>query len=255
MISPNKGGGIMDDGKRYTEYGLFGALAIGLAAGLLAGMAIYAAAYPAFQSQEWAAWVQAIGSVGAIAAAIALGQQQHSTGLKLQRAQAQLDRERREREESSEAERVLQAIKDEVSIRWAQFEMVIGNDLDKTIGAGDKMFAMYNRMPADLFPVYQALVDRLPLISDSDLRQKIVRGYAVMEGLVLTVETNSELAREYLRAVAANGIQRNAEGMNAKDIAERGLMDYFRTLVETKRAVQAEVQDLLQSLSDALDSH
>lgn len=60
----------MDDGKRYTEYGLLGALAIGLAAGLLAGMAIYAAAYPAFQSSEWAAWVQAVGSIGAVLGAI-----------------------------------------------------------------------------------------------------------------------------------------------------------------------------------------
>lgn len=245
----------MKEEKRYSEYSLYGFLAIGLIAGVIAGMAIYAAAYPAFQSSAWAAWVQAVGSVGAIGTAIALGRWQYTAGLDLQRAQAQQEKQRREQEEASEVERVLQAILDEVDIRWRQFKDVIGDALDESVEKGGGMFAVYNQMPTNAFPVYQGLVGRLPLISDFALRQKIVRGYAVMEGLVLTVETNSELAREYLRAVAAERIQNNNERIIAREIAEQRLKSYFRTLVGTRDAVREEVRELLRALSEALDSH
>ncbi|MBY6310427.1 hypothetical protein [Alcaligenes faecalis] len=42
------------------------ALAVGVGFGVLIGAALLAAFYPLFQSKEWAAWVQAIGSVAAI---------------------------------------------------------------------------------------------------------------------------------------------------------------------------------------------
>ncbi len=51
---------------------MMAALAIGAGLGVIAGMAIYAAAYPVFQSEKWAAWVQAVGSLGAIFSAVAL---------------------------------------------------------------------------------------------------------------------------------------------------------------------------------------
>lgn len=46
------------------------ALAIGVGFGGVIGAASYAAVYPMFQSEKWAAWVQAVGSIGAILAAI-----------------------------------------------------------------------------------------------------------------------------------------------------------------------------------------
>ncbi|GHC52623.1 hypothetical protein GCM10010096_25960 [Alcaligenes pakistanensis] len=46
------------------------ALVVGVGFGVVIGIATLAAAHPAFQSKEWAAWVQALGSIGAIAAAI-----------------------------------------------------------------------------------------------------------------------------------------------------------------------------------------
>lgn len=49
---------------------MMAALAIGAGLGVIAGMAIYASAYPALQTDKWAAWVQAIGSILAIAGAV-----------------------------------------------------------------------------------------------------------------------------------------------------------------------------------------
>ncbi|MGB5807780.1 hypothetical protein [Castellaniella sp.] len=94
----------MEEEKRYSECSLYVFLAIGLAAGVIAGMAIYAAAYPAFQSSEWAAWVQAIGSVAAIAVSAWIGKKQAQTALEIhirdvrernRKLQTQLDRQQK----------------------------------------------------------------------------------------------------------------------------------------------------------------
>ncbi|MGR7948861.1 hypothetical protein ACU6HM_06245 [Alcaligenes sp. RM2] len=44
------------------------ALAVGVGFGAVIGMATLAAAHPIFQSENWAAWIQALGSIGAIGA-------------------------------------------------------------------------------------------------------------------------------------------------------------------------------------------
>lgn len=51
-------------------------LLVGLALGVIAGLAIAGFAYPIYQSEKWAAWVQAFGSIGAILAAIAIASHQ-----------------------------------------------------------------------------------------------------------------------------------------------------------------------------------
>lgn len=53
--------------KDFSEEMLITVLCVGVAAGIVAGMAILAFAYPMFQSGNWAAWVQAIGSLIALA--------------------------------------------------------------------------------------------------------------------------------------------------------------------------------------------
>lgn len=94
----------MNEEKCHSEYDLYLFLAIGLVAGLVSGMAIYAAVYPAFQSSEWAAWVQAIGSVAAIAVSAWIGERQAKTALEIhirdaqqrnQELQAELDRQQK----------------------------------------------------------------------------------------------------------------------------------------------------------------
>lgn len=49
---------------------LIAVLLAGLVLGIVGGLAIAGIAYPIYQSEKWAAWVQAFGSIGAIVAAI-----------------------------------------------------------------------------------------------------------------------------------------------------------------------------------------
>ena len=66
----------MDKQKDDCEARTLLVLAIGVGFGVVIGAAFYAAAFPMFQSEKWAAWVQAIGSIGAILAAIWIASRQ-----------------------------------------------------------------------------------------------------------------------------------------------------------------------------------
>jgi hypothetical protein len=65
MISPNKGGGIMDNGKRYAEWALV------FAAGCVAGW-LWAIRPGVLAEIEWLQVMTAFGTVGAVIAAVAL---------------------------------------------------------------------------------------------------------------------------------------------------------------------------------------
>lgn len=71
----------MEKEKRFSEELLIAVLLIGLAFGVVAGMAIYASAYPIFQSENWAAWVQAIGSIAAIVGSLWVARSQAKADL------------------------------------------------------------------------------------------------------------------------------------------------------------------------------
>ncbi|MNU67420.1 hypothetical protein D3C71_567610 [compost metagenome] len=225
---------------------------------LLLGMAIgatggaYILDWPSWlaviSGQTWAAWLQAFGAVAAIWAGFALAKRQYAVGLRLQRSQERREEARRDRAERQEASRVLQAIEDELAIRVEQFQRVIGDYLDECLDEKKGLFDCYNLMPSEPFPVYRSLVDRLPLVRTQDLRQRIVRIYAQLEGLVLTVQTNSELARTYMDAAAAvkNGTFHDHKDRLAN--AERKLRNYFPILVEARREVVDQANALIFSI-------
>lgn len=52
------------------------ALVVGVGFGVVIGIATLAAAHPVFQSEHWASWVQAVGSIAAIGGAYWIGKQQ-----------------------------------------------------------------------------------------------------------------------------------------------------------------------------------
>lgn len=198
--------------------------------------------------QTWAAWLQAFGAVAAIWAGFALAGRQYAVGLRIQRSQESREEARRDQAERQEVSRILMAIEDELDIRVEQFLRVIGDELDKCSRQGKGFFPIYNLMPSEPFPVYRSLVGRLPLVPNQDLRQRIVRTYAQMEKLVLTVQTNSELARSYLDAVAEVGVGAFGDRKQRLEAAEDKLRDYFPTLVHTRKEVIHQAIKLIESI-------
>lgn len=62
---------------------LIAVLLVGVAFGVVAGVVVLSLFYPAFQSDKWAAWVQAIGSVLAVFTAIYVSHRQYKNSLRL----------------------------------------------------------------------------------------------------------------------------------------------------------------------------
>jgi hypothetical protein len=236
--------------RRLKWYEAIGLVLLGAAVG--ATCVAHVLEWPAWlarvEGQTWAAWLQAFGAVAAIRAGFALARRQYAVGLRLQRSQERREEARRDQADRQEVSRILMAIEDEIDIRVEQFLRVIGDELDECERQGKELFAVYNLMPSEPFPVYRSLVARLPLVRSQDLRQRIVRTYAQMEGLVLTVQTNSELARTYLDAEAEVSAGAFIDRRESLRIAERKLRGYFSTLVETRKEVIAQATALVVSI-------
>lgn len=73
----------MEEEKRFGEEFLLAILLIGVAFGVVAGMAIYASTNPALQSTAWPAWVQAIGSIAAIFMSAWIGNRQAKAAMEI----------------------------------------------------------------------------------------------------------------------------------------------------------------------------
>lgn len=73
------------------------ALGVGVGFGVLIGAALLASFYPMFQSEKWAAWLQAIGSIIAILVAIKVAARQSETSRQLQKEEFELLSQERRR--------------------------------------------------------------------------------------------------------------------------------------------------------------
>lgn len=188
----------MDEEKRYSEYSLYGFLAIGLAAGLVAGMAIYAAAYPVFQSSEWAAWVQAIGSVSALGIAVWVASRQarltreiHSSEARSRSMVEHLTQQRRAAERRSWLRAVV-AIIENAAEHVKQIEIAV---------SGEPLFEGHPMSDVHLateLSHFRASVSALRAITLTDLRS-----YDAVHG-VMGLANEAELIIDYLdRAEAA----------------------------------------------------
>ena len=239
--------------RHLTWYEEIAVVFVGIAVG--ATFSAYVLEWPQWlaniSGQTWAAWLQAFGAIAALWAGFALARRQYAVGLRLQKAQARQEQARQLKVEREEESRVLQAIRDELEISLEHFESVLGRQLDDCLARGKDIFAMYSLMPSDPFPVYRSLVGRLPILRDQDLRQRIVRTYAQMGGLLLTVQTNSELARSYLASTAQAEFASYMPGSNSTAPSSSNLRSYFPTLVQTRADVVAQVRALVTSIDFA----
>lgn len=197
-----------------------------------------------------AAWIQATGSVLAILAAFFIAQDQHRKELKRQASRRRDEMEAISKAERVEEARLLQALRDEIEVRTLQFHLIVGEELEKCSTRALPFFDSYNLMAEDPFPVYRSLLPRLTLIQNKEVRQKIIRCYAAMESLVLTVMTNSEFAREFQAADIA--FRNTAGAKEGSDLSQKKarLIHYFPILISMRDTALKEVAELLDLLPD-----
>jgi hypothetical protein len=138
----------------------------------------------ALNESEWAAWVQAVGSIGAILVAVWVSHDQNQQAL---RRSAEI--------EASDTRRMLLSLADEMESLWA----VLASRLEPFMGAEDvdKAMLIIFTTPAHPFSVYDSHVHRIGVIADPVLRQQLITTYVKGLGLLATFSTNSDLVRNF----------------------------------------------------------
>lgn len=134
--------------------------------------------YFALNKSDWAAWVQAIGSVAAILAAVWVSHDQHEKAL-----------QREEYKEQQEARNILLSLRDEIAVMAEGFSANVGTYLDDS--KTGEVFG-YDWHPADRpFVVYDACAGQIGKIANDELRRNVIRTYAQARGLLLSLKMNT----------------------------------------------------------------
>jgi len=141
--------------------------------------------WPNMNSSEWASWVQAIGTVGALGIAIWVPKNQEDKRLKHEkqnRLNEQID--------------LISMIHSEVSVTLDSYLHNIGNDL----GVHDLSKPFDRILPIEKigdYPIYYGNAGRLGIIDSEPLREEIIKAYSLASGLETTYLMNNKILEKY----------------------------------------------------------
>lgn len=156
-------------------------LAIGFAIG---GMLTALILHPPLTSQDWAAWVQALGSFAAVAIAIWIPYSIHREAVESQK-KLRYDEQRA----------IARSILTEVKVLSYGFQKSVGYAIER---ASDELISVTadSYLPPDKpFSVYDGCVARISDIADVRIREQIIITYASMNGLLTALRKNKEIRR------------------------------------------------------------
>lgn len=189
------------------------------------------------KAADWAAWVQAVGSIAAIFFAVVLTWYQ---------GQASIERERIKEEQ--EVKGLLLSIRDELCISIQMAQQMVGNELDKT--EPGTAFYFYFPVQEDPFNIYNSLAQRLPLIKDEILRLQIIKTYGIAKGAIGTFRKNNDLLLQYESAWRSRNKSGSATDKIDADVMETQLVNYGDGVRLHYARVKSEIEILLSLLRD-----
>lgn len=152
-------------------------------AGVALGVGVAFQGWPSWlqaDGQALAAWVQAVGSVAAIAAAIWIAHDQHARAEK-----------RSAKAERDEVRNFLAGIREELHTNWLVYMTNVGNAVAEA--KPDAVVEWTWPVPENPFKVYSATVGMLGRVPEDELRKAIVATYIVAGGLMLTWKMHNSL--------------------------------------------------------------
>ncbi|MEM5459645.1 hypothetical protein VSR69_33035 [Paraburkholderia phytofirmans] len=162
--------------------------AIGFGAGMLLTALLK---FPPNSSSDWATWVQAIGSIGAVGIAIWVSHKQYrdSQLLEGQRRGAEIARE------ETEIRAFIQATHDELRAIWSDYNEHVGPALRKT--RDDQPFLYLFPASEDAFTIYNGSASyQIGKVPDVELRRLIVSVYSRFKRLILSLQINNRMVQE-----------------------------------------------------------
>lgn len=177
---------------------------------------------PPKTSGDVASWVQAVGSIAAIVAAVLIASDQHRKS----EARAIADTQ-------TEVHNFLAGVREELCASMAAYMLQAGTALEQ-VPAGHPV-QLWWLAPPEPFKVYNATVGLIGRVRDDELRRQIISTFVVVGGLLLTWTTHNRLfdefekADEATRQSIADATQLEALEMQSW-AKEKALMEYGEQL-------------------------
>ncbi len=135
--------------------------------------------HPPKDSSDWASWVQAIGSIGAILVAVWVLYQQNKESI---------------RREDKEVKQIILSLRDEVSILKKEFSL---RNMDILMRDSEGPYLMRNPISEGVFMVYTSTASQIGKIKNDKLRKQIVATYARAYGFIQSLKLNNSIVKEY----------------------------------------------------------
>ncbi|KAF1042591.1 MAG: hypothetical protein GAK35_02638 [Herbaspirillum frisingense] len=147
-----------------------------------------------FSKGDLAAWVQAIGSIGAIGAAIWVMSEQH-------RRQSQSQKEERDEQER----RLLVSLRSEMLLSLAAFDQTTNLALRKAV-PGDCFWSTYE-FPERPFVIFESSAAHIGLIRNDEVRELIISSYILARGVLVLISMNNDLVKEVAALTRADNMR------------------------------------------------
>lgn len=216
----------------------FAGVAIGVGIGV--GVAYHGwPVWPEAEGQTWAAWVQAVGSVAAILAAVWVARDQNRTAER--RHQQTLDAELRN---------FLAGVRDELTVLWALYMAQAGNVVASTKEGETVNF--WWPAPEEPFTVWRSGVDKIGRIRDDALRQSLITVYTLANGLILTFKAHNELLTVGIAACRKAEETPTPFNEKIRDAAVEEWLNYDDQLRNQQKVVQEHLTAVLELLEAEL---
>lgn len=210
--------------------------ALSIIAGLIFG-AIFVWQFPS-NSAEWAAWVQAFGSVTAV-----------GSGVLLIRHQIKSRKELEVEKENQNRIRLIKNLKTEIKVNWERLESSWGHLLgeDESDAEGVSLIMNARGWP---FPVYDSSASQLGMIESEDVRDLFISAYAAARAFLLTMEINNELFFRYERASldVQHARATTPALLEAAQLREQAAIQHFHQYGSHVRARYGELRALVAAV-------
>ncbi|NRO99420.1 hypothetical protein GWC77_26410 [Paraburkholderia sp. NMBU_R16] len=205
--------------------------------GALALVVLFAAfmAKPLNTASDIAAWVQGVGSLLAIIAAVWIYARQY---------------EDKKVADEAEIRAFVESIRDEVKATWGAYCIEMHSAV-KSLEPGE-YFNMIYPVSVDAFSIYNASAHMVGKVDDPELRSMIVGTYVQAKGLINSFLLNNELLAEYKSLSRAYGLPNREAVLNAQLLI---LQSYASKLKERNQWVSNAVTALLTCIDQWLADH
>lgn len=193
------------------------------------------ARYPIEHSSDLASWVQAAGSILAIAIAIWVSRQQFKDTMLFEsrRAKAEADKD------AAETRAFVQAVREELGTIWDTYSARMGNTL--RVLPDNHGFTTIFPVTSDAFTIYNNASAAVGKVPDDELRRLIVIVYAKAKGIVSSFQMNNQLVIDYLQFEMHYRGEDRVERMANK---VESLVSYAAMLKESDRELGVLVAEL-----------